>query len=132
MQQDYRLTAFMANYMSLSNADVSVHLLRLLPSCVWVPMHPHLGRWAVGMQHILEDTGVRVTVLKFGCLSSALLAYGGQDGVVRIAELGDTCTVRHVSQLPLFWRFSCMCHYVSVQYETCLNHEVMYSCRYSQ
>lgn len=49
-----------------------------------------------GMQHILEDTGVRVTVLKFGCLSSALLAYGGQDGVVRIAELGDTCTVRHV------------------------------------
>ena len=97
MQQDYRLTAFMANYMSLSNADVSVHLLRLLPSCVWVPMHPHLGRWAVGMQHILEDTGVRVTVLKFGCLSSALLAYGGQDGVVRIAELGDTCTVRHVS-----------------------------------
>ncbi|KAL0039440.1 hypothetical protein WJX79_008386 [Trebouxia sp. C0005] len=49
-----------------------------------------------GMQHILEDNEVRVTVLKFGHLSSDLLAYGSQDGVVRVAGLGQTCTVHHV------------------------------------
>lgn len=49
-----------------------------------------------GMQHIWEDSKVRVTALKFGHLSSDLLAYGSQDGVVRIAELGQACTVRHV------------------------------------
>ncbi len=51
------------------------------------------------MQHILEDNEVRVTVLKFGNLSSDLLAYGSQDGVVRVAGLGQTCTVHHVSQV---------------------------------
>ena len=54
------------------------------------------------MQHIWEDSKVRVTALKFGHLSSDLLAYGSQDGVVRIAELGQACTVRHVSQLKVF------------------------------
>ncbi|KAL3135572.1 hypothetical protein ABBQ38_006052 [Trebouxia sp. C0009 RCD-2024] len=49
-----------------------------------------------GMQHILEDTEVRVTVLKFANLSSDLLAYGGQDGVVRIAQLGTSCSICHV------------------------------------
>ncbi|KAL0044841.1 hypothetical protein WJX82_011228 [Trebouxia sp. C0006] len=49
-----------------------------------------------GMQHILEDNEVRVTVLKFGHLSSDLLAYGAQDGVVRVVGLGQTCTVHHV------------------------------------
>ncbi len=53
------------------------------------------------MQHILEDTEVRVTVLKFGHLSSDLLAYGGQDGAVRIVDLDQTCTVRHVSYLTV-------------------------------
>ena len=52
---------------------------------------------AAGMQHILEDTEVRVTVLKFANLSSDLLAYGGQDGVVRIAQLGESCKICHVS-----------------------------------
>ena len=57
------------------------------------------GMCTTGMRHILEDAEARVTVLKFGRLSSILLAYGGQDGVVRIAELGPACTVRHVSDL---------------------------------
>lgn len=54
------------------------------------------------MQHIWEDCKVRVTALKFGQLSSDLLAYGSQDGMVRIAELGKACIVRHVSQLKVF------------------------------
>lgn len=49
-----------------------------------------------GMQHILGDAEVRVTVLKFANLSSDLLAYGGQDGAVRIAQLGAQCSICHV------------------------------------
>ena len=52
---------------------------------------------ATGMQHILEDTQVRGTVLKFAHLSSDLLAYGGLDGIVRIAQLGYSCKICHVS-----------------------------------
>ena len=52
---------------------------------------------AAGMQHILEDTEVRGTVLKFANLSSELLAYGSLDGVVRIAQLGASCKICHVS-----------------------------------
>lgn len=52
---------------------------------------------AAGMQHILEDTEVRGTVLKFANLSSELLAYGGLDGIVRIAQLGNLCKICHVS-----------------------------------
>lgn len=49
-----------------------------------------------GMQHILQESNARVTVLKFGRLSSELLAYGAMDGVVRIAVIGQTSTVNHV------------------------------------
>ena len=52
------------------------------------------------MQHILEDAEVRVTVLKFANLSSDTLAYGGQDGFVRIAELKGSCSISHVSHPP--------------------------------
>ena len=61
------------------------------------------------MQHIWEDSKVRVTALKFGHLSSDLLAYGSQDGVVRIVELGQACTVRHVSQLKVFMMHRLQC-----------------------
>ena len=49
-----------------------------------------------GMQHILQESNARVMVLKFARLSSDLLAYGAQDGVVRTAEIGQTSTVQHV------------------------------------
>ena len=48
------------------------------------------------MQHILQESNARVTVLKFGRLSSEMLAYGAMDGVVRIADIGQTSTVKHV------------------------------------
>lgn len=53
------------------------------------------------MQHILQDTQVRVTALKFANLSSDLLAYGGQDGVVRIAQLKQSCNICHVSHYSI-------------------------------
>lgn len=67
---------------------------------------------AAGMQHILEDTEVRGTVLKFANLSSDLLAYGSLDGVVRIAQLGASCKICHVS--------SCLTTEVAQQDKSCL------------
>lgn len=69
---------------------------------------------AAGMQHILEDTKVRGTVLKFANLSSELLAYGGLDGVVRIAQLGDSCKICHVS----IWRTAKLAHIAQVSLQS--------------
>ena len=67
------------------------HSSQISPAPLWVPV--------AGMQHILQEGSARVMVLKFGRRSSDLLAYGAMDGVVRIADIGQTSTVKHVGHM---------------------------------
>lgn len=78
---------------------------------------------AAGMQHILEDTEVRGTVLKFANLSSELLAYGGLDGIVRIAQLGNLCKICHVS----IWLTGPYCKWITPVYEGCSCNKIAHS-----
>jgi len=48
------------------------------------------------MKHIFDDGRARATVLRFGRLSSELLAWGAADGTVRVAVLGDAPRLLHV------------------------------------
>ena len=48
-----------------------------------------------GMRHIFDEGSARATVLRFGRLSSELLAWGAADGTVRVATLADPPRVLH-------------------------------------
>ena len=47
------------------------------------------------MRHIFDEGDARATVLRFGRLSSELLAWGAADGSVRVATLADPPRVLH-------------------------------------
>lgn len=47
------------------------------------------------MRHIFDEGDARTTVLRFGRLSSELLAWGAADGSVRVATLADPPRVLH-------------------------------------
>ncbi len=52
------------------------------------------------MKHIFDDGRARATVLRFGRLSSELLAWGAADGTVCVAVLGDAPRLLHVRPPP--------------------------------
>jgi hypothetical protein len=58
------------------------------------------ARPLAGMKHIFDDGRARATVLRFGRLSSELLAWGAADGTVRVAMLGDAPRLLHVRPSP--------------------------------
>ena len=54
------------------------------------------------MRHIFDEGDARATVLRFGRLSSELLAWGAADGSVRVATLAGPPRVLHARPtLPL-------------------------------
>ena len=57
------------------------------------------------MQAVIDQSKAAVTALSFGRLNSELLAFGSDDGCLRVARVGElTSSILHVSVLKKQYR----------------------------
>lgn len=70
-----------------------------LACAVWLLLMDGQPLAVAGMQCVLDKAAAPVNALAFGRLDSALLAFGADDGVVRVASISEQkASILHVKQ----------------------------------